>query len=180
MRKINSKIIFLVAVFSLSLSLSNRGQVHHSEQITPEFIEIVAKFSEWPNANPNEPFRIGIIGNLTNKNLFENYFSKIKIHDRKVEIKQIDNLSVDDRVDILYIAKTKEEQLSEILKYVKNKPILTVANAVGFSEKGVIINYVGGSNKTIFQINHQATLNTKVKLCYYLFEAAIIINPLKN
>ena len=43
---------------------------------------------------------------------------------------------------ILFLDLDQEKRLEETIAYVKNYPVLTVGDTEGFTEKGVLINFI--------------------------------------
>jgi hypothetical protein len=131
------------------------------------------------NTDSDKSILIGIIG----KNPFRNAFVPLKdekTKSRKVIVKcfkgfsefdedseqiklhpEIENIK---QCDMLFICSSEKQYVCNILEPIRNERILTVADAPGFLEKGVIINFTLEKNKIRFEVNTAGAYRAKLKL----------------
>ncbi|MFC2151353.1 YfiR family protein [Bacteroidota bacterium] len=148
------------------------------------YLEKFSRFVTWPEeslmSNPNEPFVISIIGKTPLIENLEQIYAVQKINNKKVVIKRISNLYEIENSHILVIAESERKNLQNILILTKNLPVLTVSEASGFAEKGVIINFYEESNKLRFEINETSVLQSPLQMSFYLLNSARIVNSVKD
>jgi len=80
------------------------------------------------------------------------------LHGKKVGERQIHIMGNTDRSNIrnchiLYFAKAIKPELPELLKILKGKPVLTIADVAGATHSGVILNMIIRKNKITFEAN---------------------------
>jgi len=143
------------------------------------FLERFTRFIEWPGekniADNTKPFVISVIGKNPFDEKLNHFFETTKIKNRKVEIRYISELEEIQDSHILFIAKSKQKQLSRILFLTQDKPVLTLSDTDGFGKKGVRINLYNEQNKIRFEINKEAIQKSGLQISYLLLNAAKII-----
>lgn len=152
--------------------------------IKAAFLERFTRFIEWPEdsveTDSTKPFVIAVIGN----NPFDEALDKVaviqRIHNRNVEIHYIDDISHESKCHILFICKSEEYRLVEIINHTYKKPILTISETEGFAEEGVLINFYMEENNVKFEINETALHNTGLYISHLLLRTAKIVCPIRG
>ncbi|HAF30444.1 MAG TPA: hypothetical protein DCG75_15485 [Bacteroidales bacterium] len=148
------------------------------------YLEKFSRFVTWPNEclmnDHTKPFVISVYGKTPLVDNLEQIYAVQKINNKKVLIKHISNLYEIENSHILVIAETEKKNLQNILSLTKNLPILTISEASGFADKGVLINFYEENNKLRFEINETAVLQSPLQMSFYLLNSAKIVNPVKN
>jgi hypothetical protein len=159
-------------------------------QIKAAFLYNFLMFVDWPPgkmADGNEPIIIGIIG----KDQFENAFEPVKnklVNNKKVivkrfkpfeELKKSDKAKYDQEIEairkchLLYICRSEETLLKEILNLIEGQGVLTVTSMDKFIESGSgVINFVMEEDKVRFEINLTAAKQAKIKIRSQLLRLA--------
>ena len=149
-------------------------------KIKASFLEKFTRFIEWPSniiEDNFEPFTISVIGKNPFDEILDIMYSNIKILNMQVKIRYISNAYEIYKTNILFISEQRCASLTEILSVVKDKPILTVSDSIGYAEKGVHINfYKTRDNKIRFEINKTAVQKSGLKMSYLLLRLAKIID----
>ncbi len=152
--------------------------------IKAAFLERFTRFIEWPEesavSDTTESFVLAIIGENPFGSILEQLYANQKIKNKEVEIQSLSNLDEISDCHLLFISKSKEKELSKILSLTKDKPILTISDANGFAENGVLINLYLAENKIRFEINETAVKISGLTISYLLLNAAKIVNPVKG
>jgi len=178
------------AILIASLTACAVGDTAQSTeyQIKAAFIFNFLKFVDWPpdpNADPNSPIIIAVIGENPFAKAFEPLQAK-QVGDRQVlirtykgcqELKDSDGIArFVDRPDlasikachILFVARSEKQHIKDILKPIENAPILTIADMPGFLEAGGVINFVLEDQKVRFETSarsaKRARLNIRAQL----------------
>ncbi len=173
-------ILFIILTF-----ISLRGYSQADEYtIKGVFIEKFTRFIDWPINSKmyktSSPVIISIIGDDQFGDKLSNIYKAIKIKNKNVIIKKISSISEIEGSDILFISKSKLNEIDDILAYTKDKPILTIGDTKDYGEKGVLINFYLIDNKIRFEINETDMSKTGLHTSYMLLNLAKIINPVKK
>lgn len=141
-----------------------------------EYLEPFSRFIDWPPAStaddPSKPFKIEILG----QNFFGPYLDKIykgkKLKNKPVVIRYISKINEIDNPHFLFISKSMKDKISEIIAYIKNKPIITIGDTPGFCQAGVHINFCYDRLELRFEINEAAALAAGFNIRYHLLKLA--------
>jgi hypothetical protein len=147
------------AVFGLGWA----GSAHAAEeaQVKAEFVERFTRFIEWPkSALPPEddaPFVVCVFGESPLSAQLDQMLAKRRIHERQVHLKRVSDGAAFGGCHILYVAPSARDQVARIVGELKGKPVLSVGDANGFAELGLVINlYVDEQAHVRFEINAEA------------------------
>ena len=135
-------------------------------------LESFLRFIDWPPASapdiPSKPFKIEILG----QNFFGPYLDKIykrkKLKNKPVVIRLISKVKEISNPHLLFISKSMKNNISEIIAYTKNKPILTIGDTQGFRQAGVHINFFYDRLILSFEINPEAARAAGLNITYHL------------
>lgn len=117
------------------------------------YIYNFAKMIDWPSTEKEGNFIIGIYGKSTvYEELIKKYATK-NIGNQKIEIKKLSSSPESSNIDLLYITKDKADEISSVLKSLKNEPILVITETEGALGKGSIINFIIVENQLKFELN---------------------------
>jgi hypothetical protein len=158
----------IVLFLLLSLFSSIKAQNIEEYALKEVMIFKITTLIEWPEdskvCSANEPVVISIIG----ENPFKGQLKKLADSDyRKIKKKQaivryIQNPEEIADSDILFISSSERYDISKILKYIQNKPILTIGDTKGYVEKGVMIEFALYSGKMRIKINKKQADKSKI------------------
>jgi len=130
-------------------------------------------FTTWPQPiNKDKPFVLSILGKLPPDSRFA--LNK-KLNKRDIEIRMIKDLEEINGSDILFIASSESHRVRTIMAYVGNKPILTVSDTEGYSQKGVAINFYVTNQNIRFEINPDSIKRAQLQLHAHLFQIGRVI-----
>lgn len=147
------------------------------------YIEKIAIFVKWPKQsaidNKSKPIVLGIIGDSEIKSYFEDIYStqKKKIKQKPVEIKHFTSPDSITDCHILFITKSMEKDLPRILSTIKDKPVLTIGNTLGYAKKGVHINLFTKGSKVLYEINPSEIRKSLLHVSYHLLKWGKIVKP---
>jgi len=119
-------LVFLFLTYPASAYVSEK-------ELQTVIVGKLAKYISWHKEIPNN-FVIVVLKNQFGKLFDETYLNK-RIKSKPVKIKYITNINQLNDCEILFISKANNN-LNEILKYTKNKNILTISPKRGFAQKG--------------------------------------------
>ena len=84
-----------------------------------------------------------------------------------------------DECHILYVSQSEHTRQLPILAALRNKPILTVSDIEGFSQKGGMITLINIDQQIQFEINPSAITRAGLKISSKLIELATVVNEEK-
>jgi hypothetical protein len=128
------------------------------------FVERFTRFVEWPStALPDKaPFVICIEGTgETAESLWEMARAR-KFKDRLCEVRRVRAGSDVNSCHLLYLSASEAAHLPEVVSAVAGRPILTISDAAGFGDKGVLINLFQEEKLMHFEINLPAVKRSKL------------------
>ena len=90
-------------------------------------------------------------------------------------IKRVMDIEDLEECHILFISSSERRNLSQILRIVRNKSVLTVGDTKGFAYSGVIINIASEENRLGFEINVDAAQRAHLKLSSKILKLGKIV-----
>jgi hypothetical protein len=180
--------LFFVVLFQLFPTtiylFSQNSSITDEYTLKAVYFEKFTLFTEWPknntNENPRNTFVIGVIGGNPFGKKLEELYHKQKINNMKVEIQHLSSIKEIKCQNILFIYDLDPSEIQKLVMVTKQKPILTISETEGYSEKGVLINFFIQQGKLRFEINENAVKESGLKIDSRLLNFARIINPINN
>ncbi len=173
------KILLSFLLTAISISLYSQPEEYTLKAF---YIEKFTRFVEWPEkCNPTgskDPFVINIYGETPFKKTLTDIFSLQKIYQREVHVREIKSLEEIQDCQIVFVARKKQKSLRNDLKKIRNKPVLSISDTPGFSQQGVLINFIIENGKLHFEVNQSALTRSPLEMSYYMLNMAKIVNPL--
>jgi len=146
-------------------------------EIKAGFIYKFISFVSWPKVLPDDDtITIGILG----KNPFGDAFKSVDGSTVRSRVVKVKSFSTDVNYEelkacqILYISKSEEKKLKDILKAMDHSPTLTVGESKEFVEKGGMFGFVGKANGRIgIAINSAAASKARLTIRSMLKRLAV-------
>jgi len=163
----------IIAVFGTQ-SVPAESRTPSEYQVKAAFLYNFAKFVEWPDTAFSDtlaPLNICILG----KNPFDGSLDVIR--DKTVRGKSLivtRNPSIEKlgSCHVLFISASEKNQLSQIIRSLKNVSVLTVGDMEGFTLTGGMINLVMRDNKVAFDINLKSARHAGLRISSQLLRLA--------
>lgn len=117
------------------------------------FLRYVAKYIEWPKEDIKDgTINICILGQVPAFEGLNSINGKI-VNDLTLVIRKI--LTADDNANcqIIFVTKTEDDDVPNIVKTLAKKPILTFGDMPGFAEKGGAMNFYIANNRLAIMVN---------------------------
>ncbi len=140
-------LITLFLIFPISLHAEES-----QDRIKALVIGKVAKYVKWDNT-ANKKFIITV---LNDKKFSKELKALHNIKEKSVMIKNIKSINKLTATDILYIPKEYSQHISNLLKKIENRNILTMSDMRGFAQKGGVIQLSFVSQKIKLKVNTDA------------------------
>ena len=167
------RLLQIFLIFLLLNTFSTLSAYDSEDKFQVVIIGKIAKYVNFPSDNHNN-FVITVLNNPF-ENIFDETYKNKKIKSKPIKINYIDNIEDLKFTHILYIPKSNSLQLPEILKYTKNKNILTISDIRGFSQKGGMVQLSFVSQKLKIKINVDMAKKENLKIKSTLLRIVDII-----
>lgn len=153
-------------------------------RVKAAFVYNFTKLIQWPQTafdSAQEHFNISVFGNEQLKESFETIDGKtsagrvISIRYPDPESKDLKQTLADSQ--IVFISRHMGlEQVLQILKNTRDRPILTIGEIKSFSRAGGIIQFFTRDDHLHFEINIQSAQTHQLKFSSRLLKLAVIVN----
>jgi hypothetical protein len=144
------------------------------------FLYNFASYVEWPLGTfPNEKASlvIGVYGSSAIDETLQTIANSKKVGERKLEFRKFASVNEIRNCQILFISRdVSASQHAEILKALKDKPVLIVGESPGFAAQGASINFFIEANKIRFEVNTNVTKRLGLKVSSKLLSMAKIVS----
>jgi hypothetical protein len=176
-----SRITIISILLIICLWVFNAYSATFSEyEVKAAFIYNFTRFVEWPTnsfESTNSPIVIGILGKDPFGKILENVIKDETVKNRKLELKRYSKIEdITSNCHILFISKSEESKLPQILKYLEGKDVLTVGDFEGFAVGGGIIRLLTYEDKVKLRINLATAKRTNMVISSQILRAAEIID----
>jgi hypothetical protein len=152
-------------------------------QVKAVFLFGLSSFVSWPShafEKTSSPFVICILG----QDPFGLFLDKVvqgeTVKGREVMIRRISTTEDLFPCHILYISDSLLDQLSDILRDLLGKPVLTVGDTVGFTCHGGVINFIREGNRVRVTINLKAARQAGLGISSKLLHLAEIVDTVRT
>jgi len=146
-------------------------------QVKAAFVHSFGKYVIWPSAAsaaPTAPFVIGILGTDPFDDAFAPLLQK-NLQNRPLEIRRFDRISEARGCQILFISRSEQRRLGELLAALKGHNTLTVSDIDGFAREGGMIQLLLQDNQIRFEINLRAAQAAELTISSNLLKLATAV-----
>jgi hypothetical protein len=163
-----------------AIVLSAQTPSSREYQVKAIFLFNFTQFVEWPaNAFPaaQTPLEIGILGQDPFGSYLDQTISGEKANGHSLLVRRYHDIDDVKTCHILFISKTEENNMEEIVAALKGRNILTVSDAGNFIQQGGMIRFITVNNKIKLQINPEAAKAAGLTISSKLLTLAEIVVP---
>jgi hypothetical protein len=155
----------------------------HAQRSSPSEYEVKAaylydfgKFVAWPaKAATGDEFPICVLGEDPFGATFDATIAGETINGKKVVVNRIDKPREAVNCRVLFISRSEESQLKEILATLDNTSVLTVSDISQFTRRGGMIQFVIDANRVRFEVNVTTAQRAGLTLSSQLLKVAITV-----
>ena len=173
---------FLTAITALSSVLLLVQSPRTSEyQLKAVFLFNFVQFVDW-HATPQDsqpptlaPLLIGIVGEDPFGSFLDETVRGERLGARPIQVRRYRRIADLEECQVLFISRSENERLPEILAAVKNRPVLTVSDGDGFANQGGMIQFVTDKSRIRLRINLDAAEAANLTISSKLLRVAEIV-----
>ncbi|MFQ5462488.1 MAG: YfiR family protein [Phycisphaerae bacterium] len=184
-------ILFVVPALALVLEPGHGTPIHAQDvdktkvlKVEAAYLYNFARFVQWPKrafADKNAPFVIGVLGEDPFGRILDDTVRSKTVAGRGVTVRRFWWLRERDRAalkdcHVLYISRSEQHRLGEIVAALENVPVLVVSAMDAFARKGGMIGFVLDQGRIVFEINRSALLSARLKASSKLLRLARLVD----
>jgi hypothetical protein len=161
-------------------SRSRAGQLSsaHEYEIKAGFLFSFAKFVGWPDdafkGSGNE-FRLGVLGHDPFDGVLDRLVAGKTVRNRRVVVSYFKTVPTGPPLQMVFISRSEQDQLSSILASFSGTPTLTVSDIDQFAERGGVIGMTVEKQSIRFAINRTAAGQARLELSSNLLALARLV-----
>lgn len=152
--------------------------VNREYYLKAAFLLHFTTFIEWPEGElDNNRLEIGVLGQDPFGEALQTINGKLS-QGRRIVIRRSQNLEDLESCAVIFIARSEQPRLREILADMNGQPVLTVSDIEGFAGRWGVINFTTASNRVGFEINRAAAGRSGLRVSSRLLRVATIVEDL--
>jgi hypothetical protein len=172
---------FGLLLFILSFTAFGLGRAQEQAkeyQLKAAFLFNFAQFVKWPPdsfSNADAPFCIGILGDDPFGAALEETIQGETIDNHRLTVVRAQRIEDLKNCQMIFVCRSKEDHVAEILSQLDSKPILTVSEVESFARNGGDIDFYLSGGKVRFEINPQSAQRCGLKISSQLLSLGKIV-----
>jgi hypothetical protein len=161
--KVKKIVLILISAFVLSTGFKVAG-VDTNSKMKAIFIMNFTKLIEWPQSYREGNFVVGVVGESPLYNELTKMAKTKKVANQSLQIKKFSGTSEISKCHILYVSRSKSEEITSVVKKVKSNSTLIITEKQGLVDKGAGINFIIKNNRQKFELNKKNVEKYKLKV----------------
>ena len=152
-------------------------------RVKAAFLYNFAQFTEWPEeafATTNAPLVIGILGEDPFGAAMDSTIRDETVRGHHLQVKRGRAVAEMTSCHIVYIGRSEANRLTQVLKALNGKAVLTVTDLEGAAERGVMIQFVTEHGRVRFKINPASARAAQLTLSSKLLRVADVVSSEKK
>jgi hypothetical protein len=151
-------------------------------QVKAVFLFNFTQFVEWPAAafpGPNAPLVIGVLGNDPFGPYLDETVRGERVAERPLEVRRYRRVEDIETCHVLFISRSENSHLDQILSSLRDRTILLVGDADDFVQRGGMIRLGAAQRNVRLIINVDAARRANLTISSKLLRAAELVAPSK-
>lgn len=148
------------------------------DQVQAVFLYNFSRFVEWPAqafAAPNVPFVIGILGSDPFGARLDEAVRNEQVNGHPLTVRRFRTLAEIENCQILFVDRSETARLGQILAALDHRSTLTVSQADGAAQRGVMIQFATENNRIRLRINVDSARASGLTISSKLLRPAEIV-----
>lgn len=167
---------------ALALACAGEAEAQSAQEyaIKASFITKFLEFVRWPDSSTQAggapgAFVVAVLGADPFHDELASAFQNRAVHGRPVVVTRIDRLEDLAQCRVVFIPADERRRVGSVVRWASENRALTIGDAEGFAELGVIINFYRQDEKVRFEINAKAADSTGLQISSLLLKVARIV-----
>jgi hypothetical protein len=172
------RLLVVAGAFLIVAQALGAADAPTENQVQAVFLFNFSRFVEWPPqafAAPSDPFIIGIVGADPFGSRLDEAVHNEQINGHVLTVRRFRNISELDNCQILFIDRSEIARLGQILSALDHRSTLTVSQADGAAQHGVMIQFATENNRIRLRINVDSARAAGLTISSKLLRPAEII-----
>ena len=174
----------LIAAAAATLALVAQGGPAPARQqpeymVKARYLLALSDYVTWPGhaeGTPHDrPLVLGILGSSPLEQQLNNIYRATPVKGRQIILHTFRSQRDYEPCDILFVCESEGGHLQELLKLLKGKPVLTMADSANFARRGVMINLYVDQDRVRFEINLAAVRASGLEVGSRVLKLAILV-----
>ena len=167
----------LVLAFLLALGAAClRADTPSPSDIKAAFLFNFTRFVSWPDSPAEAPFLIGIVGTDPFEGQLATILAGRSVGTRRIEVRTVEGAANAGGCQVVFLGLRQNGPLTEILRSVADKPVLTVGDGEAFCRAGGVIAFTLQDDKIKLCVNLEAAARAHLKVSSQLLKIATIVS----
>ncbi|HWA28758.1 MAG TPA: YfiR family protein [Lacunisphaera sp.] len=165
------------ALLALVLAGSLAAQRSREYDLKAVFLFNFTTFVEWPEdarPKPGQPLIIGILGRDPFGRVLDDVVAGEKLQDNPLQVRRYRTVEAAQEAQVLYISSSEAERMPQILHFLRDKPVLTVADMPHAAGTEAVISFATG-NHIQLQVNPAAAQRAGLNISSKLLRVATLV-----
>lgn len=168
----------LVMAAALSLAMPAPAAAPTAYQVKAVFLFNFSQFVDWPPAafaGPRSPITICVLGHDPFGAALDDIVQGEIVNGRPLEVQRYRSVAELGDCHILFIDRSEQSRLGEILAQLDGRSVLTVGDSDGFARRGGMIRFMTVGNKIRLRVNLDAAQAAGLTISSKLLRPAEIV-----
>jgi YfiR/HmsC-like len=133
----------------------------------------VAMFVEWPAVSPTERFVIAVAGDEAFTAAVANFARGRRLQGRDIQVRQLQESDDTCACQLLFVGAREDSRTVALLRWARNKPILTIGETTAFLREGGIVRLFRDDDRLRLQINNAGAEGNGLKISSRLLQLGV-------
>ncbi len=159
-------LVMLSLLYGVEAMAANAENEALEYKLKAAFLLNFTKFTTWPKeafSGPGQTFDFCVIGQDPFGKALDGLESK-KVGGRNVRLYHAGSIAEAKTCHVMFISKSEQSHLAQLLQAVVGRPVLTVSDIEGFSRQGGIFEFVTKDGRLSFIANNRQAINSGLQI----------------
>ncbi|MES0370720.1 MAG: YfiR family protein [Mariprofundaceae bacterium] len=146
-------------------------------EIKAVYIYNFIRFTEWPDEvlSTDQPVKLSVFGNLPLLKALKKDSFREMIKSANIETHPCQMPGCLKENQALFIDSSQSRQLTNIIKSLNHRPVLTISDIPGFADRGGMIEMKNEHGRVVFIVNLRAAFKAKLYISAQLLQLAELV-----
>ena len=175
---IRSRLAAAIIAVSFMLASAHAAAPVHEYRVKAVFLFNFSRFVEWPEsafAAPGAPFVVGVFGHDPFGGELDAVMRGETVDGRPLEVRRVASLAEAEQCQILFIHRSEEDKLDEVVNALSRQSTLTVSDVAGSAQRGIMVRLVSVEGRIRLRIDLDSARAAQLTISSGLLRSAEIV-----